>query len=96
MNKPVPYDIELIVNLLKLQHPEETEVAMNIELCREGYWKSKAYIHFVASIKPNQLGSKWQFDRNIILEDESEGTIVIDVLMGNEIGGIEFVNRIGR
>ncbi len=96
MNKPVPYDIELIVNLLQLQHPEEIEVAMNIELCQEGYWKSKAYIHFVAPIKPNQPGSKWQFDRNIILEDESEGTIVIDVLMGNEIGGIEFVNRIGR
>lgn len=96
MDKPVPYDIELIVSLIKLQHPVEIEVAKNFEQCKKGYWISKAYIHFVAPIKPNQPGSKWKFDRNIVLEDESEGTIIIDILKENKIGGVEFVNQIGR
>ena len=83
MDKTVPYDIAFIVSLIKLQHPKEIEVAKNFELCRKGYWKSKAYIQFVDPIEPNQPGYKWQIDRNIFLEDESEGTIVIDVLKEN-------------
>ena len=47
---------------------------------------------FVAPIRPNQIESKWQHDRCVVLEDELEGTIVIDVLKENEIDGIEFFN----
>jgi hypothetical protein len=66
MKKNVSYDIEGLVRLIKLQYPDEIEVAKNVELCKEGYWISKAYTHFVSPIKPNQPGSKWQFDRNIV------------------------------
>jgi hypothetical protein len=48
----------------------------------------------VNSEKPNQKGSEWQFDENIILEHETEGTIVLDVLKDGRIGGIEFVSQI--
>ena len=41
MTKPVPHKIEWIVNLLKAQHPDEIEVAKNLELCNEDIGKAK-------------------------------------------------------
>jgi hypothetical protein len=39
-------------------------------------------------------GSEWQFDHNVILTDETEGTLVLDILKGNRVGGIEFLKRL--
>jgi uncharacterized protein YuzE len=50
----------------------------------------QSYSSFIPSEKGNFLGSEWQFDENIILEDDVEGTIVLDVLLNGKVGGIEF------
>ena len=52
------------------------------------------YICFVSGERPNQLDSEWQFEENIVLEHETEGVIVLDILKDGRIGGIEFVNQI--
>jgi hypothetical protein len=43
---------------------------------------------------PNKAGSEWQFETNILLEHPSEGTLVLDVLKGQRIGGVETIDRI--
>ncbi len=52
------------------------------------------YIHFVDSTAPNKPGSQWQFERNILLYDKREGDLVLDILEGNRVGGVEFLKRL--
>ena len=62
--------------------------------CTGGSWESRAYVAYVSRIRPNQPGSEWQFQANVVLEHTELGTAVIDVLKGNRLGGIELVDRI--
>jgi hypothetical protein len=39
----------------------------------------------------NKPGAEWQFERSIVLEDPKEGELVLDILKGNRVGGIEFL-----
>jgi len=57
-------------------------------------WIRQPYIRFVSAERPNLPSTEWQFDENIVLEDESAGTIVLDILKNGKIWGIEFVNQI--
>lgn len=45
---------------------------------------------FVDASVPNQPGSAWQFETNVILERRDEPDVILDVLQGGRIGGIEF------
>jgi hypothetical protein len=90
----VPFDSKWIIELVKAQYPEKLEIIERLKTCKAGYWKSKAYIYFVSATNPNQLKSNWQHKESLILEDEKKGTIVIDILTENKIGGIEFLSCI--
>ena len=94
MKKLEAFDPKSIIELVKTQHPEKSEIIENLETCKAGYWKSKAYIYFISTTNPNQPNSNWQHKESIVLEDEKKGTIVIDVLKENKIGGIEFLSCI--
>ncbi|MEO0789888.1 MAG: hypothetical protein AAFY36_14560 [Bacteroidota bacterium] len=94
MKKQVPFDLEWLIKLFQEHYPEEEKIAENLKECTEGWWKTKAYIHFIPSIRPNLLGSEWQFKKSLVLEDKEEGTIIIDILTQSRIGGIEFVDYI--
>ena len=59
-------------------------------------WIRKPYIRFVTGERPNLPGSEWQFEENVVLEHDTEGTIVLDILKDGRIGGIEFVSQIGQ
>ena len=37
---------------------------------------------------------QWQFEKNLFLTDDKEGEIVLDILKGNKVGGIEFLSRL--
>ncbi|PHR93981.1 MAG: hypothetical protein COA80_12960 [Leeuwenhoekiella sp.] len=92
--KDTHFDIEWIIELLLEQEPERTNL---IEQLRRSEWKKfirRPYLRFVSGESPNQPGSEVQFEENIVLEHESEGTIVLDILKDSRIGGIEFVNQI--
>ena len=88
------FDIEWIIDLIKEQEPDRTDLVKQLENSDKKKWIRQPYIHFVSGARPNQPGSEWQFEENIVLEHESEGTIVIDILKDGRIGGIEFVNQI--
>ena len=62
--------------------------------CGPGQWESCAYVHYVSGNAPNQRDSQWQFEKNIVINHKVFGMLVIDILRGDRIGGIEFVDRI--
>jgi hypothetical protein len=41
--------------------------------------------------KSKSTGSQWQFEENIILEDPERGDLVLDILKGQRVGGVEFL-----
>lgn len=86
-----PYNPQWLVELTQQQMPEEKEVIDSLGRCTSCLKSSRAYIYFVDGSNPNQKGSAWQFQRNIRLEDKKFGTIILDILKGNEVGGIEFL-----
>jgi len=88
------YDPEWLARLAEQQEPDQPWLPDAIRKCTKYHSESDAYYHFVSADNPNQEGSEWQFDYNIILEDEKEGDIVLDVLKDKRIGGIEFISRI--
>ena len=91
MKKEELVEINWIADLLTEQYSEETEIIENLKKCQEGFWKNRAYLEFVSSDNPNERDSEWQFEKNIVLEDKLEGTIILDILVENQIGGIEFL-----
>jgi len=93
MRKP-EFHIEQIIELIREQEPDRLDIIEELEKFEKKKWIRQPYIHFVSAERPNQPGSEWQFDENIVLEDETEGTIVLDILKGSRIGGIEFVSQI--
>ncbi len=88
------FHIEQIIALIKQQAPDRFDLIEELEQSDRKTWIKQPYIYFVSAERPNQPGSEWQFAENIVLEHETEGTIVLDVLKDGRIGGIEFVNQI--
>lgn len=88
------FNPQWIIDMVKEQEPDRLDVIDALEKCVKGKWESRAYIHFVSPKNANQEGSDWQFDENIVLEHDTEGTVVIDLLKSGKIGGIEFVKYI--
>jgi uncharacterized protein YuzE len=92
--KETYFNIEQIIELIKEQEPERLDLIEQLKKSDKKNWIRQPYVRFVSSQKPNQPGSEWQFDENIVLEDEVEGAIVLDILKDGRIGGIEFVSQI--
>ena len=90
------FDIEWIIDLIKEQEPDRTDLIEQLKKSDRKKWIRQPYIHFVSGARPYQPGSEWQFEENIVLEHGSEGTIVLDILKDGRIGGIEFVNQISQ
>ncbi len=88
------FKIEWIIKLISEQEPERTDLFEQLNRIGEKSWPRQAYINFVSTEKPNQVGSEWQFKESIVLEHENEGTIVLDILKDGRIGGIEFLSQI--
>ncbi len=87
------FDIKIIITLIKEQEPERLDLIDQLRKSNKQKWIRQPYVQFVSVERPNQLGSEWQFEENIVLEDEKEGTIILDILKDGRIGGIEFVKQ---
>jgi hypothetical protein len=89
-----PYDPTWLVQLAKEQLPEEPWLPAAIAACTTSRQESAAYIHFVSPADPDEPGSEWQVQTNFTLKHPTEGDVVLDVLEGNRIGGVEFLARL--
>jgi hypothetical protein len=85
------YNPEWLAKLAEEQVPEETWLPSALRQCTRYSIGSKAYYHFVSPENANKPGAEWQFERSIVLEDPKEGELVLDILKGNRVGGIEFL-----
>ena len=85
------YDAEWLIKIAEEQIPEEIEIINSLKSIKKGSWESRAYIYFVDPSNPNEPGSKWQFNENICLKDKKKGEVILDILEGNVVGGVEFL-----
>ena len=86
--------IKDLIKIIEKEEPKNENLIKSLQNCIGGKWKSKAYYQFVNSENPNQEGSEWQFLENLIFEHDVIGTIIVDLLKDNRIGGLEFYDLI--
>ena len=89
-----PYDPAWLVEAARKQVSEEPWLPEALARCTRCSWESPAYVHFVDPSSPNEEGAQWQCDVNIIIEHESEGVLVLDILKDRRVGGLEFLDRL--
>lgn len=89
-----PYDPGWLVALARESRPDAPWLAEALARCTRAAEKSRAYVYFVDPAHPNEHGSEWQFEESILLEHPREGDLVLDVLRGRRVGGVEFLKRL--
>ena len=94
MNGWETYDPTWLVELARERLPEELWLQAALSVCRRAWKASPAYMNFVNPQNPNMPGSEWQFETNIVLEHPTEGELVLDILKGRRVGGVEFISKI--
>ena len=88
------YDPSWLVELAREQLPEATWLSDALAACTRFCSYSDAMIYFVDPARPNEPGSAWQFDTCVELESPVHGWLVLDILKGGRVGGVEFVDNI--
>jgi len=89
-----PYDPAWLVESARSQRPDLPWLADALARCTRAADGGRAYLYFVDATAPNQPGSAWQIQENVMLEHPREGTLVLDILTGNRVGGVEFLARL--
>jgi hypothetical protein len=89
-----PYDPGWLVALARESRPDEPWLAEALAKCTRAAEESRAYVYFVDPAHPSEPGSEWQFEENILLEHPREGDLVLDILRGRRVGGVEFLKRL--
>ena len=89
-----PYDPTWLVALAKEQLPDEPWLPAALAACTMARQESAAYIHFVTRSDPDEPGSEWGEQRDLILKHPTEGELVLDILEGNRVGGVEFLAKL--
>jgi hypothetical protein len=88
------FEPRMLIETVKEQASEYPWLSEALAKCGVGQWESPAYVEYVSRRNPNQPGSEWQFEANVVLHHQTLGMVVIDVLKNSRLGGIEFVDRI--
>ena len=88
------FEPTMLIAAVQEQAPEFPWLPDALAKCGEGEWESRAYVRYVSRRNPNQPGSVWQFEVNVVLQHKALGMVVLDILKGDRLGGIEFVDRI--
>ena len=68
-----PYDPRWLIALAKEQHPEKEWLVEALAVCTRAKPKGDAFIYFVDAANPNEPGSEWQFETNILLDSPTDG-----------------------
>ena len=91
-----PINLEEIIELVRQQEPDPHDLINASQNCTGGHWSRNGYYSIVDSKNANEPNAEWQHDECIVLEQENKRDIVIDLLKSGRIGGIEFINLIGK
>lgn len=88
------YDPAWLVQWVRASRPELPWLADALARCTRAAPGGRAYLYFVDPADANQPGSEWQWEENLILEHPAEGTLVLDLLEGRKVGGMERLRRL--
>jgi hypothetical protein len=88
------YDPGWLVAIARESRPDEPWLAEALARCTCAAEESRAYVYFVDPAHPNEPGSEWQLEENILLAHPREGDLVLDILRGLRVGGVEFLKRL--
>tara|TARA_R110002096_G_scaffold414062_1_gene615069 strand:+ start:465 stop:749 length:285 start_codon:yes stop_codon:yes gene_type:complete len=86
--------LETIIELLKEQEPDYIILIKHLEDQAPCKWLKRAYIPIISSDRANHPDSEWQFEEIVVLESEEYGDIILDILKGDRLGGIEMISHI--
>ena len=89
-----PYDPTWLIELAKEQLPEEAWLPAALAACTMATQESPAYVNFVKSADPEEPSSEWQVQTDLHLKHPTEGELVLDILEGNRVGGVEFLEKL--
>jgi hypothetical protein len=81
------FDPDELAALAGAQRPEEPWLPDALRRCTRALRESRAYVRFV----PEEA---WAFERNVRLVHPREGTLVLDVLTGRRVGGVEWLRYV--
>lgn len=82
--------ISTLLDLMQEQEPERAEVMEQLKSLGDKKYVRQAYIYLLS---PEQRKDE-EVKESITLEHEVEGTLVLDVLSGGRLLGVELVNCI--
>lgn len=85
-----PYDPAWLVEWARDNRPDLPWLPEALARCTRVREESRAYHHFADPDDP----AVWRFESSIQLSHPTEGNLVLDVLEGPRIGGIEFLARL--
>lgn len=88
------YDPEWLAKLAEQQHPDKPWLAPALRRCTRCHKESRAYFYFVSPDRPGEAGSDWQLEANILMMDEKKRDLVLDILTGHRVGGVEFLHKL--
>ena len=89
-----PYDPSWLADWVRAHRPELAWLADALARCTRAARGGRAYLYFVDPADANQSGAEWQLERSLKLDHPKEGTLVLDILAGHRVGGIEFLARL--
>ncbi len=87
------YDPGWLVRAAQEQFPDDAELIAALNNCHAALSIGAHYIRFVDDKNPNTPGSRWQFSRNVMLEDTEHGDVILDVMRTGEVGGVELLTK---
>lgn len=88
------YDPTWLVNAAEKYRSEYPWLPSALSKCTTARIDSDFYIYFVDSDNPNKPESEWQFDTNLTIEESAEGELVLDILEGDRVGGVELLSKL--
>ncbi len=83
------YDAKWLAELVKKYYPDRPKLREDLLNIKNYAEESRAYYYFVDPSSKNS--TEWQFKENLIVKDEKLGDIILDILQGDKVGGIEFL-----
>jgi hypothetical protein len=88
------FEPAMLAAVARDQAPDFPWLGHALENSIAGEWESAAYVRFVSKQDANVPGAEWQFEKNVVLEHPDFGTVIVDVLTEQRLGGLEFLSRI--
>lgn len=87
-------DPTALIEAVRKEHPSHKWLQDALRDLQDEKKTREYYIHYVDPQNANQPGSEWQFSHSIKIEESEYGEVIIDILKGNRIGGIELYGKL--